>query len=217
MNFGTDEEIKANFENGAYPESFIRYLRDSNKECLKWSDIEHNLKYPEYDVIVDFVTTQYLGYIPPKYFTIKPAIRLKEMIYKYKNGQMDGDEFGDGCASSAIQMRNIEMNESGHVDFYDASVYEKYKTHFPENATRARKRITRVLGYEPRLEHSALVELHMRNLYASDELHFPEDQISTTDIQCATIIKFREVLTAKGKDAAFASYFTAKDLIKRFK
>ncbi len=218
MFFGkSDAEIMAKFADGSFPSGFIRKLQEETRESLSWQHIvDNDSTYPQYDAAVDYITNLMLGYLPPLYITIGLRAGFKTHIFEYRSGKITQAEFMRWCRWYVKYFRKIDMQPHSYPG-YPKYVYQQYNSHLLHNAARVQDRLKRVLGYTPKRKHSVVAELHLRNAYASDQYCFPEDRITTIDIQAAKVIKYREILLEHSLDAANKSDLIAEELISKFK
>jgi hypothetical protein len=197
---------------GGDEKAFLTSIAEGRRKTLKWGDILAAATIlPELKNDARFLIQYYLGYIPENFAMLPQEPFLRALFNNYKNGSLRVDELFDQAEEHIVYIRNETVKQ--HLDdHFKFSVYQKYDSYIPQASQLVRERLTRFLGYEPDIQHSAVVEMNLRAEMMDDKNYFPENEITVFDIQALTAIKYREVLLSKGKVAANASPLIAEDL-----
>ncbi|WP_421825904.1 hypothetical protein [Larkinella sp.] len=143
---------------------------------------------------------QRLGYLPHDSVILhyEPQVRILVRAYQYE--LMSQNEFETETDAVIKQIRNRDMRYNTGLD-YDARLYENYYNYFVPYGYAVRDRLSNFLSYIPDIKHSVVAELWMRDLIARDDIRLPPC-LTAADYKAITLIKYREVLLKKGKDAA---------------
>ena len=166
---------------------------DKEANVYRWSDIETSANtLPAYtEEALNQIVVQ-LGYLPKRQITLpyEPFIRAALLSYDQHS---DIDRLYDECKPYIRQICMKDMEPHKLVK-YEADIYEAYETYLPEYQDKARSRIVRFLGREPKLENSVKAELIMREKIADDRI-FLGDERTIHDSEVLTIIEYREWLS----------------------
>lgn len=144
-----------------------------------------------------------LGYLPSDSTIIPFEPFLRALIQNYQQGQLSEEDFYQQTDEHIKLIRNQDMRYNTCLK-YDAEIYQNYHDTFVPYGYAIRARLTWLLGYEPHLDYSLIAEMWMREVIARDTIQLPEI-ITPVDWKAMTLIKYREVLLAKGQASADAS------------
>ena len=86
----------------------------------------------------------------------------------------------------------------------EAAARPRYEANLVPLAQPARARLSTFLGYAPEVRHSLAAELWLRQVLAQDVYHLPSEA-TVLDRKAMLYVKYRAVLTAQGKAAAYSS------------
>lgn len=156
---------------------------------------------PELEITTHQLIKYSLGYLPEKHITLPHEPFIRTLLNNYRWGGTSVDELLFKQAEEhLLAIRNKDMQ--GYMQLnYDRRDYQKYFDYLPEYADKTIERLKKFLGYEPNLAHSLMAELQLRTAMTDDRNYFSE-QMNDYDLRAVTIIKYREVLLDKGKEAA---------------
>ena len=141
-----------------------------------------------------------LGFLPDDFITIPHEPYIRGIVNSFKMGMLTEQQFYDAVEDSVIPMRNKFVFDHNEV-VYPQSTYERYNNLLEHQKSAATNRITKLLGYEPNIGASISTIVSLANTMFQDAKMFPE-HVTPADYQVIQIIKYREVLLGKGKDAA---------------
>jgi hypothetical protein len=196
-------------------EAYEEARAHSTRKTLKWSDMVvaaktlHDLELSAHKLI-----ERLLGYLPPDYLTLPQESFLRALIQQYQSQYLSFEELVTQVEDHVKAIRN-ECVKSNSAISYDRLAYRKYFEYLPEKAEEAKARLTKFLGYEPKLEHSVVVEIILRESLIDDKFYFP-DGLTTSDMEAITVVKYREVLLEHGKRAADASPLWATKIVEQY-
>lgn len=199
-----DESLDGNSE--AYWEAAAY----AHSEAVSWNDIDKAVNtLPQYERAVYALIKGLLGYIPESYIRLPHETFLRASLHQHRSGGLSWDGLFGQAEECVKLMRNEEVKNHSHLTYGD-DVRERYTHYLPNCRETVRNRLTKFLGYEPKLEHSMAIEIRLREYLISDRYHF-SDEPTARDFQAINVIKYREVLLEKGKRAADASPLYAID------
>lgn len=184
----------------AYAEAVI----EGRRHMVQWSDLVTaattltDLEEEGRDLI-----ERRLGYLPSDNVIIPYEPYLRGLLHAYRQGQMTEGEFHNQVDEHVKLIRNADMTHNLCLT-YDADIYQNYYDMYAHYGYAVKSRLTAFLGYEPRLEHSLIAEMWMRDVMAKDTFKLPA-YISAVDYKAITLIRYREVLLEQGKSAADVS------------
>lgn len=144
-----------------------------------------------------------LGYLPPDEVMMPFEPYLRALIQLHWQNTLSQDEILDQAEEHVKLIRNADMKHNT-CQAYDEAIYQNYRNTFVPYGYAVKERLTNFLGYEPKIEHSLIAELWLRDIMADDTYRMP-DEMTPDDVRALTLIKYREVLLAKGQEAADAS------------
>ena len=192
--------------------AYVADLYESRRKAIKWDNLVASATIlPELELSAQELIKELLGYLPQALLTLSEEPFIRALLQNYRSGGMTVDELFDQAEEHIKPVRNADLSDNACLT-YPRELYRQYFLALPEVAYKVKTRLTIFLGYEPALEHSLVAELNLQECLMDDTMHFSE-KLSRADIQSITIIKYREVLLAKGKAAADASPLIAMDLI----
>ncbi len=184
-------------------------IEEGRRFVMHWDDFMSAAStLPQYEDRTRSLIQLRLGYLPPTemvYLPYEPFLR--SIFYAYDNGRLDGDVFLKEADDIICQIRNDDLKKHGFAPngAFTESDYHFYKTHLPQFRDAARRRLSRILGYEPPIEHSLYAETHLRQLMQEDYYYDdmpPDDKV---DHRSHTIYHYCWELIDNGMDAANAS------------
>ncbi|MBD2704672.1 hypothetical protein IC229_28810 [Spirosoma sp. BT702] len=199
-----DENYQGNADR--FEADFADAVLEGRKGAVRWDDlvtdavILPDLKQKAQDLI-----DQYLGYLPGDSVIMPFEPYLRALLNMYWQHQLHEDDFIEQLEAHLKLIRNADMRHNTCLT-YDEAIYQNYDKTFAPYGYAVKSRLTRFLGYEPKLEHSLIAEMWMRNVMAHDEIQLPET-MTPVDWKAITLIKYREVLLERGQTAADASPF----------
>jgi hypothetical protein len=184
---------------------------ESFRKGVRWNDIVVNTHvFPEYEAKSNMVIETILGYLPEPYARIKQEPFIRTLLHQKLSGSLSYDEFYQQAEECIKQIRNVDLLPHSELT-YDSRLYKNYHSHLPHLASKAKERLTNLLDYEPKVEHSLVVELGIRDAFLDDAFYLTEEP-TALDYKGINIIKYREVLLEKGKSEADNSPLPAVDV-----
>lgn len=197
---------------GGDAEKYKAALSDGDNEVIRWKDLQNSATvHPEQELSAHKLIERLLGYLPPSCYTLPFEPFLRELLNAHQSNNLTEDELYDQAEGVVKLIRNRQIESNSCLE-YEEEIYQKYIDYLPQFTDQIRYRLAKLLGYEPELRHSVAVEIFLRECLIDDRFYMLAP-LTKTDIQAITIIKYREVLLAKGKQAADASPLIAVDLI----
>lgn len=197
---------------GGDAKAFVQAHIQSRRSALNWNDIITSEKiFAEYASTVEDIIERLLGYSPPTYLTLPYESFLRTVVYGYHNGSISPDEMLEQSEEYIKLIRNKDMEDYSYL-YHSRDEYQQYFDYLPEYKEIVKNRLTKFLGYEPKLEHSLVAEILTRECFVQDRFILQEDILSQADIRALTIIKYREVLIELGKEEADKSPLIAMEL-----
>lgn len=148
---------------------------------------------------------QYLGYLPLDTTILPFEPYLRALIHSHRQNQLSQNDYLHQLEEHIKLIRNKDM-ESTYNTYIpkDRLAYQNYKKTFMPFGPMVKNRLMTCLGYEPKLEHSAVAEMWMRHMISGNTIHLP-DTITDLDQKTVAMTKYREVLLKIGRPAADAS------------
>jgi hypothetical protein len=193
---------------GGDTELFDAVIADGRRRVIQWRDIEECaivLPYLEEKAVQ--LIEERLGWLPHESVRLKYEPYLRGLLQNYLDDHIAVEALMYYIDEHVKLIRNEEMSGNTCLD-YDDSVYRRYDTDQVYYREAARQRVIYWLGYEPELRHSLTAELWLRDILAEDSFHLSGD-VTAVDWKALTLIRYREILLAEGKEAADASELMA--------
>ncbi|GAB3515805.1 hypothetical protein [Emticicia fontis] len=185
-------------------EAYQVHYKHSTSDLIYWEDLELSWKvYPELEVEIKLLIKKRLGYLPHPTVTIPFEPFLRSLYHSFRLGQLNEADFYVQADEHIKLIRNKDM-EPNLCLIYDDIIYENYKKTYIPFIQAARERITRFLGYEPKLENSLIAEMWLSKIIAKDILVL-QSYITEIDYKAITLIKYREILLTQGQEVANSS------------
>ena len=198
----TDErdKVDASQDEAVTYEAIVR----GRMHCVRWDDllVEATTLPTLKKTSRDFIKL-HLGYLPADHVLMPYEPYIRALIESYRNNTLAVTDVLDQVEDHIKLIRNADMRYNT-CQSYDAAIYRSYNKTFVPYGYAVKNRLTGLLGYEPKLEHSVIAEMWLRDIMAHDEQHFPTEMTSY-DWRALTLIKYREVLLEHGQLAADAS------------
>jgi hypothetical protein len=169
-----------------------------------WQDLDKAARMlPELaQPALDLIETG-LGYLPHPCVTLpeEPSIRLA--LHKHRRGDWDETICHQRLLSSLKRIRNRDMRHNAEP-VYHPEIYQTYAATYYPYGYAVRQRLVHLLGYEPALACSLMAELWVRKAVAGEPgLLLMEE--TALDRRAITLIRYREVVLARGKKEADGS------------
>lgn len=121
----------------------------------------------------------------------------------HRYGLISDYEFSQQIEGYVKLIRNEDLIPDSEID-YDQHIYNYYWNSFQPYGDLTRERIKVILGVEPDLRHSVTAEIWLREFIALD-IRRNSDELTSAEVRALTIIRYRQVLLKKGKQAADVS------------
>lgn len=199
---------------GGCKERYEQAQNRSMKDTLSFKDLASTCKvYPEYESLSEDIIREYLGYCPVSLYTIKYQPHIRGLINQFRIKAINSERFHEELHQCMMLMRNQIVHDDAIIA-YRQQVYQSYADLSQEKKDRIRQRFERYLGYEPKLETSINWELILTNHFERTLDSWPVD-ITPFDFQALTVIKYREVFLAQGKNKADLSPVPVLDIRAR--
>ena len=189
---------------GIEPENLKRSIKEARRYSASWEEIGGCGKvFPQHADEAEKLIEKYLGYVPFPTIYLPHEVFIRSLIAHYKNGQIAEEDFQNQLLEHIRNIRNDDMQKDGWVDneSYTQQDIEYYYSFQCYYQPMAKERLQKLLGYEPSLQHSLYAEVYLRHLIAMDT-YSTKWPLTGFDRKAITIVKFREIFTAKGLDAA---------------
>ncbi|WP_028524522.1 hypothetical protein [Runella limosa] len=194
--FGGDEK---RFEQ-AYQEA----VKEAISEAISWKDLALNATVlPDWESATKDLIERRLGYLPHPAVSLPFEPYLRALLQQYRQGILSSEAFTHEAEAHIQLIRNADM---AHYAFTEAAPHfvQSYQKMVEIFGLKAKERLTRFLGYEPRLEHSLMAELWLYDLMIRDTIRLPA-HLTAVDFKALTIVRYREHLLTQGQAAAEAS------------
>jgi hypothetical protein len=189
---------------GGDTQRFEQALDEGLHETVRWQDVlACSTVLPEYEAVVLHLIENRLGWLPVGSSRLRYEPYLRGLLKSYRSGGMTPEEFAAQTDEQLKLIRNDEMQFNTMPD-YDHRIYQSYDTYLSQQREAVRQRVTRLLGYEPALQHSVVAEIWLREITAEDSFHLPEEP-TAVDWKALSLIRYREILLTHGRTAADAS------------
>lgn len=187
-----------------FEDAYAKAIVEGRRHMVQWSDLVNAATtLPDLETDGRDVIEQRLGYLPSDRVILPYEPYLRGLIHGYRQGQMSEAEFHQQVDEHVKLIRNADMTHNLCLT-YDADIYQDYHDMYAHYGYAVKERLTGFLGYEPKLEHSLIAEMWMRDVMAKDTFKLPA-HISAVDYKAIVLIKYREILLKQGKEAADAS------------
>lgn len=194
--FGGDEQ---RFEQ-AYQEA----VKEAISEAVSWKDLTLNATVlPDLESATKDLIERRLGYLPHPAVSLPYEPYLRALLQSEHQGTLSSDAFTEQADDHCQLIRNADMVHYSSPE-PAAHFVQSYQKMLGIYGLQAKERLTRFLGYEPRLEHSLMAELWLYDLMIRDTIRLP-DSPTAVDFKALTITRYREILFTRGKAAADAS------------
>lgn len=196
-------------------EAYNASIAETRRKKLDWQDVlAHAITLPEYKAQGTAAIVTLLGYLPLLSATVKEEVFIRAFVLQHQSGLITDGEYFDQCEGCVKHIRNFEVGLHGWAA-YDAETLQQYEHYLPQWKQAVRDRLKKFLGYVPKPQHSAGMEILLREEMASDHL-CTSDKPMVLDHFAINVIKYRETLLEHGKDAADASPLYAQQINARF-
>lgn len=187
-----------------FEKAYREAVTEAISEAVSWKDLALNATVlPNLEDQTNDLIERRLGYLPHPAVTLPYAPYLRALLQRYHQGTLTSDAFTQQAEEHLQLIRNADMQHYSSPEPAPHLV-QSYQKMFGMYGAQAKERLTRFLGYEPRLEYSLMAELWLFELMAKDTLRLPKGP-TAVDFKALTIIRYREILLSKGKAAADAS------------
>ena len=203
--------MKVNFTFGDLPlnlglddEDLKNSIKKSRQYSAGWDAVAGcaNL-YSEHSNEAENLIEKFLGYLPFPTIYLPHEVFIRALIADRNNSAVTEDEFRDQINVHLINIRNDDMRIDGWIEdlSYSEKDFEYYGPFQNCYASMSRERLVQHLGYEPDLQHSLYAETYLRSLILLDT--YTSDWPTTSfDKKAITVVKFREIFTSRGIEAA---------------
>jgi hypothetical protein len=187
-----------------FKQAYQQAVREAISEAVSWKDLALNATVlPNLEDQTKDLIERRLGYLPHPAVTLRYEPYLRALLQSYHQGTLSSDAFTEQAEEHLKLIRNADMQH------YSSPVpaphfVQSYQKMFGNYGGKVKERLTRFLGYEPRLEHSLMAELWLFDLMARDTPQLPKGP-TAVDFKALTIIRYREILLSQGKAAADVS------------
>lgn len=187
----------------AYGPIPTRFQHDDFKS-FSWSDIsETSTILPQFETESLALIDCTLGYRPHRSVTLPFEISIRALMNSHRYGLISDYEFSQQIEGYVKLIRNEDLIPDSEID-YDQHIYNYYWNSFQPYGDLTRERIKVILGVEPDLRHSVTAEIWLREFIALD-IRRNSDELTSAEVRALTIIRYRQVLLKKGKQAADVS------------
>ncbi|TFF36171.1 hypothetical protein [Mucilaginibacter psychrotolerans] len=187
-------------------------LEEAHREAISWSDIALSAKtFPELKFSAQELIKDILGFLPADSIILPHEPFLRALLQSFRSDQISAIELLQQADIALKPIRNeVIKHHTGITN--DRELYKTYFEYLPQQSEAAKARLTKFLGYEPKLEHSVYAEILLREVMAGDHIYIPEHPTGI-DLQAIALIKYREVLLEKGKIAADMSPIVSFEIL----
>ncbi|WP_138477129.1 hypothetical protein [Dyadobacter bucti] len=184
-----------------YEKAFAVGVQEARMNAMNWEDLLLGVTaFPEVEVRCEDLIEARLGYVPSAAALAKYAPYLRAIIVSHDQGNISDYDFYQQADDQIKLIRNEDLEHNTCLE-YNEDIYQNYQETFAAYGQEAKERLTRFLGYEPKLEHSLVAQMWLRKVMADDTFQLPS-YITACDYKAITLVKYREVLLAEGKDTA---------------
>lgn len=198
------------------PERDAAYFAFGDRPTTHWQDIERHVKcHPEYEELALAWINFILGYVPQQHAYMPYLSFLQTLFETSETGKISDENFSKELIFYVKKVRNEDMKRGGWVlkKTFSKTDLDFYNSHLALYKQGARNRLSKLLGYDPLLEHSLEAEIFLRQIFQEEFFH-ADMAYCNADYIAATIVKYREIFLRDGEAAADASEMTLwhKDL-----
>ena len=187
-----------------FEKAYQKAVNEAISEAISWKDLALNATVlPNLEEQTKDLIERRLGYLPHPAVTLPYEPYLRALLQSYHQEALSSDAFTEQAEEHLKLIRNADMQHYSSPDPAPHFV-QSYQKMFGIYGAKVKERLTRFLGYEPRLEHSLMAELWLFDLMARDTIRLPEG-LTAVDFKALTIIRYREILLSQGKAAADVS------------
>lgn len=184
--------------------SYAEALAECHREAIQWKTLENAATIlPHLENKAQNLIEQRMGYLPTQRIILPHEPFIRALIHSYQQGQLTCEDYSFQMEEHIKLIRNADM-EYNLCKTYAPMVYENYLKTFTPYGQQAKDRIIHFLGYEPKLEHSLVVEMWLRKMFSMDNFSLP-NEITAIDFKVLTLIRYREILLEHGQERADAS------------
>lgn len=203
--------MKINFTFGEFPsnlgfdaEDLKNSIKKSRQYSAGWDAVAGCANvHSEYANEAENLIEKLLGYLPFPTIYLPHEVFIRALIADKNKSVLTEVEFNDQLNIHVNNIRNDDMRIDGWIDdlSYSEKDFEYYNSFQNCYASMARERLVQHLGYEPDLQHSLYAETYLRNLILLDT-YTSKWPTTSFDRKAITIVKFREIFTSEGIEAA---------------
>lgn len=187
-----------------FEQAYQEAVNEAISEAVSWKDIALTATVlPSLEDATQELIEQSLGYLPHLAVRLPYEPYLRALLHLKNQGQLSAEAFVRETEAHCQLIRNADM--AHYADPEPAPRFQSmYSDFFHLYGIKAKARLSRLLGYEPALEHSLAAELWLWEIMARDTIRLPES-LTAVDYKALTIIRYREILLSQGRAAADAS------------
>ena len=155
-----------------------------------------------------------LGFLPEEALLVRFGPFIRGLLETKQTQNMGEAAFEQAVDDVARDVRDAYMVADGWLDYgtYDPIMLMAYEEYLPQFREQARRRVTRICGYAPKVEHSLEPELYLRNLFSNDNF-YRDAPIGPIDYMLATVVRYRQAYFPGGLAAARALPFLGQQAI----
>ncbi len=187
-----------------FEEAYAFAVAEGRHYAIRWQDIaDAATTLPKLKIEAQNLIERRLGYLPDDGVVLAYEPYIRALIQNHCQGTLTDEAFSEQAEEHIKLIRQADLNHNTNLT-YDARIYQNYETYLSHYGQAVKNRLTRFLGYEPKLEHSLIAELWLREVMSRDLFQLPS-QITAADYKAITLIKYREVLLEQGQPAADSS------------
>lgn len=171
-----------------------KYFSHPVNYSIKWGDVQSSLKYsPGQNERAILWIYYFLGYLPSLCMYLPHITFIQTLLDNRDEGIISTEQCLADIEVHTRHIRNDDMKKGGWVAGRDYHhTYRKaYKLFLSAFKTEARNRLCSMLGYEPAMKFSLGAELHLRQLFETEEYE-PGLPYGPYDFKAATIVRYRE-------------------------
>lgn len=180
-----------------FKQAYQQAVTEAISEAVSWKDLAlHATVLPNLEGQAKDLIERRLGYLPHPAVTLHYEPYLRALLQSYHQGTLSSDAFTEQAEEHLKLIRNADMQHYSSPEPAPHFV-QSYQKMFGIYGGKVKERLTRFLGYEPRLEHSLMAELWLFDLMARDTVRLP-DGLTAVDFKALTIIRYREILLSQG-------------------
>lgn len=175
---------------------------DGTEDVMRWQDIARSGKCNAHreDEAKEIIRSTF-GYLPQDHVCMPHLAFMQTLVENHRSGNMPDETFEKEIVFHLLRLRNDDMKPWVRFMTQPPHVREDYKSYLPEYAQKARNRLSKLLGYEPDVEHSMCAELMLRMLYQYVEILEIREN-TDFDFKAFMVAKYRETYFKEGADAA---------------